>query len=116
MNNNGFITTELAGRIDHARADIIRIYKANGHDSEAEELMKELDRAAADKTIRVVFIGQYTAGKSTIISALTGNNEIVIDSNIATSQTSDYSWGGVVLQILPGSILKIVSMMSERLI
>lgn len=102
MNNNGFITTELAGRIDHARADIIRIYKANGHDSEAEELMKELDRVAADKTIRVVFIGQYTAGKSTIISALTGNNEIVIDSNIATSQTSDYSWGGVVLTDTPG--------------
>lgn len=102
MNKNGFVTTELAGRIDRARAEIIRIYKANGQDSEAEELMKELDHVAADKTIRVVFIGQYTAGKSTIISALTGNNEIVIDSNISTNQTADYSWRGVVLADTPG--------------
>lgn len=102
MSNNGFVTTEIAGRINHAKTEIIRLYKANGHDLEAEELMRELDRAAEDKTIRVVFIGQYTAGKSTIISALTGNNEIVIDSNIATSQTADYSWGGVVLTDTPG--------------
>lgn len=100
--NNQFVTTVLAGKIDQARSEIIRLYKANGHDSDAAELMAELAQVASEKTIRVVFIGQYTAGKSTIISALTGNNQIVIDSNIATSQTADYSWGGVVLTDTPG--------------
>ncbi len=91
-----FNTAELAKRIDRARTEILRIYKANDHDSDADDLMRELERVASEKMIRVVFIGQYTAGKSTIISALTGNNEIAIDSDVATSEAADYDWKGIV--------------------
>ena len=102
LTNNRFETTELANRIDYEKTKILKLFKENGYEAEAEELIKELEFSSGNNKIRVVFIGQYTAGKSTIISALTGNNSIVIDSNIATSQTADYSWGGVILTDTPG--------------
>ena len=50
----------------------------------------------------VAFIGQYSAGKSTIISALTGRNDIYIDSDIATDKTTSYDWNGIKLIDTPG--------------
>lgn len=97
-----FQTTELATKIDNVKSELIRIYKTNDHNEAAQELIEQLNGVADEKKIRVVFIGQYTAGKSTVISALTGNKNIKIDSDIATCHTSDYSWGDVVLTDTPG--------------
>lgn len=52
--------------------------------------------------IGLVFTGQYNAGKSTLISALTGLRDIVIDSNVATNEVRSYSWGQVHLVDTPG--------------
>ena len=89
MDQISFKTTELADRIEDAKNALIRLYKTNGHDDVAAALNDELSKIEEEKKIRVVFIGQYTAGKSTIISALTGNRSIKIDSDIATSVSSD---------------------------
>lgn len=53
-------------------------------------------------TLSIAFIGQYSAGKSTIISALTGRRDIHIDSDIATDKTTAYAWNGVKLIDTPG--------------
>lgn len=45
---------------------------------------------------RLVFTGQYNAGKSTLIKALTGRDDVVIDSDIATAVATDYDWDGLV--------------------
>lgn len=45
--------------------------------------------------------GEYNAGKSSILSALTGV-EIFIDSDIATSDVRSYEWGDVLLVDTPG--------------
>lgn len=50
----------------------------------------------------VAFIGQYSAGKSTIISALTGQRDIHIDADIATDKTSTYDWNGIKIIDTPG--------------
>ena len=102
MDNISFITTDLATRINHAEQNLIHLYKINGYDDAAKALTEELAQITDDRKIRVVFIGQYTAGKSTIISALTGNDEIKIDSDVATLETTDYCWGDVVLTDTPG--------------
>ena len=102
MDQIGFKTTELADRIESAKNALIHLYKTNGHDDAAAALNDELLKIAEDKKIRVVFIGQYTAGKSTIISALTGNKGIKIDSDIATCVSSDYGWKDVILTDTPG--------------
>ncbi|MBF2077312.1 MAG: 50S ribosome-binding GTPase [Synechococcales cyanobacterium T60_A2020_003] len=52
--------------------------------------------------LTVAFIGQYSAGKSTIISALTGRRDIHIDADIATDKTSPYDWNGIRIIDTPG--------------
>lgn len=52
--------------------------------------------------LTVAFIGQYSAGKSTIISALTGRRDIHIDADIATDATTPYDWNGIKIIDTPG--------------
>lgn len=52
--------------------------------------------------LSVAFVGQYSAGKSTIISALTGQRDIHIDTDIATDKTTAYSWDGIQIMDTPG--------------
>lgn len=52
--------------------------------------------------LKVAFVGQYSSGKSTIISALTGNKDIKIDANVATDTVSEYKWHNIVLMDTPG--------------
>ena len=52
--------------------------------------------------LSVAFIGQYNAGKSTTISALTERDDIAIDADIATSETTEYDWNGIKLIDTPG--------------
>lgn len=97
-----FKTTELAGRIEAGKSEILKLYTKAGYAEDAQKLNEQLEAIAKEDKIRVVFIGQYTAGKSTIISALTSNKDIEIDSDIATSYTADYNWNGVTLTDTPG--------------
>ncbi|MEG4055017.1 MULTISPECIES: GTPase [unclassified Microcoleus] len=50
----------------------------------------------------LAFVGQYSAGKSTIISAMTGRRDIRIDADIATDKTTNYDWNGIKLIDTPG--------------
>lgn len=52
--------------------------------------------------LTVAFVGQYSAGKSTIISALTGRRDIHIDADIATDATTPYDWNGIKIIDTPG--------------
>ena len=47
-------------------------------------------------------MGQYSSGKSNIISALTGRKDIKIDANVATDIVSEYLWNNIVLMDTPG--------------
>ena len=44
-----------------------------------------------DSAIKLVFVGQYSAGKSSIIKMLTGQ-EVEIDANITTQTAQPYPW------------------------
>lgn len=52
--------------------------------------------------LSVAFVGQYNAGKSTIISALTERRDIPIDSDVSTETVTAYNWGGIQLLDTPG--------------
>jgi len=56
-------------------------------------LEQSLDRYNQEGLLGVAFVGQYSAGKSTVISALTNRRDIKIDANIATDQVSEYHVG-----------------------
>lgn len=53
-------------------------------------------------TIRLVFAGQYSAGKSSIIKMLTGRNDIVVGAGITTQKTHTYGWNGIEVIDTPG--------------
>jgi predicted GTPase len=54
-----------------------------------------------DPNLRIAVLGEYSAGKSSLIAALTGQ-EIEIDADIETEETSEYEYRGVRLIDTPG--------------
>ena len=46
--------------------------------------------------------GQYSAGKSTILQALTGDTSIVTGADVTTTEVAEYRWGDVLLVDTPG--------------
>ena len=52
--------------------------------------------------LKVSLIGQYSAGKSTIISAMTGDKAVKIDADIATDEVKGYDWNGITVMDTPG--------------
>ena len=66
------------------------------------KLDRDLQQYKQEGLISVAFIGQYSAGKSTIISALTGKRDIKIDADIATDKTASYNWNDIKIIDTPG--------------
>lgn len=103
MNRKVFIAEDYANRILQCKQRLFEFYKQNGYLEEIEKVNDIISKIAPKDQIRIAFIGQYSAGKSTIISALTGNKDIRIDSNIATDTAKSYDWSsGVILTDTPG--------------
>lgn len=54
-----------------------------------------------DKKIRIVFAGQYSAGKSSILSIMTGK-QLEIGQGVTTSQCNFLDWNGIEVVDTPG--------------
>ena len=52
--------------------------------------------------LEIAFVGQYSSGKSTIISAISGNKDIKIGQDITTDSPEAYTWGKLLLVDTPG--------------
>ena len=52
--------------------------------------------------VKIVFAGQYSAGKSSIIKMLTGDETIATGANITTQETHTYEWNGLEIVDTPG--------------
>ncbi len=57
---------------------------------------------SSDKSMNLVFAGQYSAGKSSIMKVLTGREDIAIGAGITTEKTHTYDWGGITIVDTPG--------------
>jgi len=55
-----------------------------------------------NKPISLVFAGQYSAGKSTILKALTSIPDIAIGAGITTQEAHTYDWNGIEVVDTPG--------------
>lgn len=66
------------------------------------KLDAELEQTTDRKELSLAFVGQYSSGKSTIISAMTGDKQIKIDANVATDVVSKYEWNNILLMDTPG--------------
>jgi predicted GTPase len=54
------------------------------------------------KPISLVFAGQYSSGKSTILKALTKIDNIAIGAGITTQEAHSYDWNGITVIDTPG--------------
>lgn len=89
---NNLKVLNLSNNIDDIQKNVLDLYEEDNLISEKVELLDILKKIESDDDIIITFIGQYSAGKSTIISALTGNRNIKIDANIATENATRYKW------------------------
>lgn len=53
-------------------------------------------------SIKLVFAGQYSAGKSSILKMLTGRDDIEIGAGITTQKAHTYEWNGLEVVDTPG--------------
>lgn len=77
----------------------------SAQNEETRSLAKEVPAKIVDRdkeNVNLVFIGQYSAGKSSIMKVLTGQENIAIGAGITTEQTHTYNWGGITVVDTPG--------------
>ncbi|MDR0140314.1 GTPase [Metabacillus idriensis] len=67
-----------------------------------DEAVTELELLETKMKLEIAFIGQYSAGKSTIISALTNDEDIKVGQDVTTDKPKSYQWGNVLLIDTPG--------------
>jgi hypothetical protein len=93
----------LAGIVSEthrARERLVEILSAAAHD-ELRALVPSVPTADAAEAVTVVFVGQYSAGKSSLIKCLTGL-DIEIGADIATTRATPYPWRGHLIVDTPG--------------
>ncbi len=100
-----FEIANLSRKVDEQISEFINILEnedASEIRSIYQKFLDDLQEFRQREEISVAFIGQYNAGKSTTISALTGRRDIRIDSDVATDQSTTYYWNGISLIDTPG--------------
>lgn len=97
-----FDAAEFGKKTEEKYNEIMKFYHDNNYGDSAEQLEEKYNEVKSEDKISLAFVGQYSAGKSTIIKALTGNDDIVIDSDIATSKVKSYDWNGISITDTPG--------------
>ena len=106
MNDSRFQFSGYLSRVTSLRNRLTEALRTSG-DPKVERLVAEVPdcgvmngESAAPLTL--AFVGQYNAGKSTIISALTGKGDIPIDADVCTQTVTAYDWEGIKLLDTPG--------------
>lgn len=88
-------------RLGRSVLGCLRQALVSSEDKRLEALVQQVPTFPDDERSRLVATGEYNAGKSSILSALTGV-DIFIDSDVATSEARSYEWGDVLLVDTPG--------------
>lgn len=78
---------------------LVALYNKFEKTETIDKLSTDYVELAKEEKITVAFVGQYSSGKSTIIKALTGEKDILIDADIATGAVTPYEWGGSFLLV-----------------
>lgn len=90
---------QLSNKTENIYKKLTGLYNKYGKSLNFEELVSTYKDITKEDKISVAFVGQYSSGKSTIIKALTGEKNILIDADIATGEVTPYEWGGAFLLV-----------------
>lgn len=101
MSSTSFNYSDHSATARDLEAKVIQLVGAH-NSNVADCLKKEIASHEDEKRLKIAFVGQHNSGKSSIISALTGNRAIKISNNVETDVPTDYSWNDVYLTDTPG--------------
>ena len=96
-----FVFHHLSKQINELQKQLLELLASRSSEM-GMKLSEALCQNAAQEKLKIAFVGQHNAGKSTIISALTENKSIKISTNVETDVPTDYEWNGVYLTDTPG--------------
>lgn len=98
-----FIVEQITSRLEMIATAVNKLLlKDDRTKSIAARVESELAQHRSRGMVLIAFVGQYNAGKSTIVSALTRRDDICIHSDIATDKTTEYNWNGLKIVDTPG--------------
>lgn len=95
---------DVSSEVDRLRARVDRVLERIGPKAQPvrDRVAAEMQRVEVAEPLSLAFVGQYSAGKSTLISALTGDRSIAVGADITTEATSFHEWEGLRLVDTPG--------------
>lgn len=102
MNNTKLRIAELDEKLKQLIEKTHSILEETDNSEIKKNLILEFENLQNRTDLKIAFVGQYSSGKSTIISALTGDRSIKIDANVATDVVSEYRWNNIILMDTPG--------------
>ena len=102
MNNTKLRIAELDEKLKQLIEKTHSILEETDNTEIKKKLILEFENLQNRTDLKISFVGQYSSGKSTIISALTGDRSIKIDANVATDVVSEYRWNNIILMDTPG--------------
>lgn len=114
METTNLKIAELSKKLQELVKKTYDLLDRTGNENIKEALNKELSELKERIELKIALVGQYSSGKSTIISALTGNRDIKIDANVATDVVSEYKWNNIVLMDTPGILAGKVEQHDQR--
>lgn len=114
METTNLKIAELSKKLQELVKKTYDLLDRTGNENIKEALNKELSELKERIELKIAFVGQYSSGKSTIISALTGNRDIKIDANVATDVVSEYKWNNIVLMDTQGILAGKVEQHDQR--
>lgn len=85
--------------VEQCQDELQLVQQKTGVQFDLSELQESVD---TDSMINIVFVGQYSAGKSSIIKMLTKNEGIEVGAAITTQQYTPYVWNGMYIVDTPG--------------
>lgn len=67
-----------------------------------KKMEAELQKKESDDKLKIAVCGQYSAGKSTLVHALTNDDTIAIGQDVTTDAVKCYEWQGMQIADTPG--------------
>ena len=94
---------EANGKVQGILDKVINNFESLDISGKNSNLKDQLIQALVDREmLKICMVGQYSAGKSSIVKMLTGNEDIKIAAGIVTAEATSYRWNGVLITDTPG--------------
>lgn len=93
----------LSQKYDELKNRAISIIE-NSENIDIKSFIDDIPKKLIDSNnrVKIVFCGQYSAGKSSIIKQMTGDESIAIAEGVTTDKATVYEWEGIEIVDTPG--------------